>query len=69
VAIVCSVCSSCIFLNYIYHLICCHRFSGQEGSIFSAAGDACAYCWDVVCILHIGVLNKLERKTIVPLSH
>lgn len=22
----------------------------QAGSIFSAAGDACSYCWDVVCI-------------------
>ncbi|KAJ0030418.1 hypothetical protein Pint_13423 [Pistacia integerrima] len=22
----------------------------QGGSIFSAAGDSCAYCWDVVCI-------------------
>ncbi|CAL1357554.1 unnamed protein product [Linum trigynum] len=21
----------------------------QDASIFSAAGDSCAYCWDVVC--------------------
>lgn len=30
--------------------------SKQDGSLFAAAGDACAYCWDVVCIF----LRKVE---------
>lgn len=31
----------------------------QEGSIFSAAGDSNAYCWDVVCIFK-GKFPRLE---------
>jgi len=34
------------FILYSYVTYC--YVLKQEGSIFSAAGDSCAYCWDMV---------------------
>ena len=45
-----NVCLSCILIDSICLVYCYHRSSKQDASIFAAAGDACAYCWDVVCI-------------------
>lgn len=39
-----------MFIDSVYLIYCYHHSSKQDGSIFAAAGDACAYCWDVVCI-------------------
>ncbi|KAL6585764.1 hypothetical protein OROMI_002408 [Orobanche minor] len=34
----------------------------QSGSIYSAAGDSCAYCWDMVCICSRWPTKKLNSK-------
>jgi hypothetical protein len=45
----CSFLMHNAWFNTSYLLYYHHPFK-QDGSIMVAAGDACAYCWDVVCI-------------------